>query len=70
MSRQIDYMCIEVPCVSDYVRLVCIRALSRDVRRVLYYELLRCSGIHLDESALMTELWRETGLTQITTALL
>lgn len=56
--------------MSDYVRLVCIRALSRDVRRLLYYELLRCSGIHLDESALMTELWRETGLTQITTALL
>lgn len=54
--------------MSDYARLVCIRPLSRDVRRLLYYELLRCSGIHLDESALMTEPWRETGFTQITTA--
>lgn len=40
--------------MSDYAGLVCIRALSRDIRRLLYYELLRCSGIHLDESALMT----------------
>lgn len=42
--------------MSDYVDLVCIRVLSRDIRRLLYCELLRCSGIHLDESALMTEL--------------
>lgn len=62
-------MCSEVQYVSDYAGLVCIRALSRDIRRLLYYELLRCSGIHLDESALMTELYRETRLTQITTAL-
>lgn len=55
--------------VSDYVGLVHIRALSGDIRRLRYYELLRCSGIHLDESAMMTELHRETGLTQITTAL-
>ena len=55
--------------MSDYAGLVCIRALSGDIRRLLYYELLRCSGIHLDESALMTELYRETGLTQITAAL-
>lgn len=59
----------EVQCVSDYVGLVYIRALSGDIRRLLYCELLRCSGIHLDESALMTEMYRETGLTQITTAL-
>ena len=39
------------------MRLVYIRALSRDIRRRLYWELLRCSGIHLDESALMTELY-------------
>lgn len=49
--------------------LVCIKALSRDIRQLLYYELLRCSGIHLDESALMTELYKETGCSQITTAL-
>lgn len=49
--------------------LVCIRTLSGDIRPLLYYELLRCSGIHLDESALMTELYGGTGLTQITTAL-
>lgn len=55
--------------MGDYVGLVCIRALSRDIRRLLYYELLRCSGIHLEESGLMTELYGETGLTQITTAL-
>lgn len=55
--------------MSDYVGLVHIRALSGDIRRLRYYELLRCSGIHLDESAMMTELHRETGLTQITTAL-
>lgn len=52
-------MCSEVQCVSDYVDLVCIRVLSRDIRRLLYWELLRCSGIHLDESALMTELRRD-----------
>lgn len=52
-------MCSEVQCVSDYVDLVCIRVLSRDIRRLLYCELLRCSGIHLDESALMTELRRD-----------
>lgn len=52
-------MCSEVPCVSDYVDLVCIRLLSRDIRRLLYYELLKCSGIHLNESALMTELCRD-----------
>lgn len=45
--------------MSDYVGLVCIRALSRDIRRLLYCALLRCSGIHLDESALMTELRRD-----------
>lgn len=45
--------------MSDYVDLVCIRVLSRDIRRLLYCELLRCSGIHLDESALMTELLRD-----------
>lgn len=45
--------------MSDYVDLVCIRVLSRDIRRLLYCELLRCSGIHLDESALMTELCRD-----------
>lgn len=54
--------------MSDYVGLVCIKALSRDIRQLLYYELLRCSGIHLDESALMTELYKETGRSQITTA--
>lgn len=43
--------------MSDYVDLVCIRALSGDIRRLLYYELLRCSGIHLEESGLMTELY-------------
>lgn len=45
--------------MSDYVDLVCIRVLSGDIRRLLYCELLRCSGIHLDESALMTELLRD-----------
>lgn len=45
--------------MSDYVDLVCIRLLSRDIRRLLYYELLKCSGIHLNESALMTELCRD-----------
>lgn len=55
--------------MSDYVGLVYISALLRDIRRLLYCELLRCSGIHLDESALMTELYREMGLTQITTSL-
>lgn len=44
--------------MSDYVDLVCIRV-SGDIRRLLYCELLRCSGIHLDESALMTELLRD-----------
>lgn len=60
----------EVQCASDYGRLVRVRALSRDIRRLLYCELPRCSGIHLDESALMTEVYSETGLIQITTALL
>lgn len=45
--------------MSDYAGLVCIRALSRAVRRRPHCELLRCSGIHLDESALMTELRRD-----------
>lgn len=44
-----------VQCVSDYVGLVRVRPLSQDIRRLLYCELLRCSGIHLDESALMSE---------------
>lgn len=44
--------------MSDYVDLVCIMV-SGDIRRLLYCELLRCSGIHLDESALMTELLRD-----------
>lgn len=45
--------------MSDYAGLVCIRALSRAIRRRPHCELLRCSGIHLDESALMTELRRD-----------
>jgi len=48
--------------VSDYMGLVCIRAPSGDIRLSLYYELLRCSGIHLDDSALMNELYKETGI--------
>lgn len=52
-------MCSEVQCVCDYVDLVCIRVLSGDIRQLLYCELLRCSGIHLDESVLMTELCRD-----------
>lgn len=45
--------------MSDYVDLVCVRALSRDGSRLPYCELPRCSGIHLDESALMTALCRD-----------
>lgn len=45
--------------MSDYAGLVCIRPLSRAIRRPPHCELLRCSGIHLDESALMTELRRD-----------
>lgn len=55
--------------MSDYLGLVCIRPLSGDIRRLLYYELPRCSGIHLDESALMTEPSAERRPAQITAAL-